>query len=329
MKHSKTNRGDLAEIDRTLKKIYEGKAEFEVIFQKIRAAPSSNQKEKHETDLKREIKKLQRLREQVKYWIGLNEVKNKTPLIDARKQIENDMEKYKNYERESKTKEYSNKGLKLQLQQKRAAQEARDRDGEGMGKTTKWMERIVLNLENQIKDLEAQIDELESKHGSDHTEDAYAIAALDERLDRHRAHVRNLKMLIRRWKRKKLSQSQLEPIRQPLEEYLSVKGIVKGDLSETLPSVLYQYFNLPEEEDEEEELSPEEEEDDDFEDYYDDDDFDDSSQSQSGLSVESEIQKEPEKEPNPKEKIKEEEVIIISPKKQTSSELQKKSEQFN
>jgi len=78
----------LVEIDRTLKKVGEGIIEFEGIFQKISAAPSQNQKEKHENDLKREIKKLQRLREQIKVWIGQNDIKNKEPLVDSRQKIE-------------------------------------------------------------------------------------------------------------------------------------------------------------------------------------------------------------------------------------------------
>jgi CCR4-NOT transcription complex subunit 3 len=42
-------------------------------------------KEKYEADLKKEIKKLQRLRDQIKNWIGSAEVKDKGPLIEARK----------------------------------------------------------------------------------------------------------------------------------------------------------------------------------------------------------------------------------------------------
>lgn len=36
-------------------------------------------------DLKKEIKKLQRHRDQIKNWIANNDVKDKRPLIDARK----------------------------------------------------------------------------------------------------------------------------------------------------------------------------------------------------------------------------------------------------
>ena len=52
------------------------------------SATSSNQKEKYEADLKKEIKKLQRSRDQIKTWIASNEIKQKNPLLEARKQIE-------------------------------------------------------------------------------------------------------------------------------------------------------------------------------------------------------------------------------------------------
>lgn len=57
--------------------------------EKITASTSSNVKEKHANDLKTEIKKLQRLREQIKAWASSNEIKNKQPLLDSRKLIEN------------------------------------------------------------------------------------------------------------------------------------------------------------------------------------------------------------------------------------------------
>lgn len=49
------------------------------------AASTQSQKEKYEGELKKEIKKLQRLRDQIKTWTASNEVKSKGPLIDARK----------------------------------------------------------------------------------------------------------------------------------------------------------------------------------------------------------------------------------------------------
>ena len=114
----------LAEIDRTLKKVEEGVEIFDEIWDKVGraladgipnpsplerslwilffvvsprvliwhktipqvyAATQQNQKEKYEVDLKKEIKKLQRLRDQIKTWISSNDVKDKTGLAEARK----------------------------------------------------------------------------------------------------------------------------------------------------------------------------------------------------------------------------------------------------
>jgi CCR4-NOT transcription complex subunit 3 len=82
------------EIDRTLKRIQEGLLAFDSIYDKLQAqviTPSSqtSQKEKLEQDLKKEIKKLQRHRDQVKTWAARDDIKDKKPLVDARKAIEN------------------------------------------------------------------------------------------------------------------------------------------------------------------------------------------------------------------------------------------------
>ena len=45
----------------------EGVEKFEETWQKVHNASNTNQKEKYEEDLKKEIKKLQRLRDQVRY----------------------------------------------------------------------------------------------------------------------------------------------------------------------------------------------------------------------------------------------------------------------
>ena len=44
--------------------------------------------EKYEEDLKKEIKKLQRLRDQIKTWLASGEIKDKSTLMENRKLIE-------------------------------------------------------------------------------------------------------------------------------------------------------------------------------------------------------------------------------------------------
>lgn len=76
------------EIDKTFKKVDEGIEEFNGIYDKIYTSNNAAQKDKLEDNLKREIKKLQRSRDQIKTWAAGNEVKDKTQLLDYRKKIE-------------------------------------------------------------------------------------------------------------------------------------------------------------------------------------------------------------------------------------------------
>ena len=77
-----------AEIDRTLKKVAEGVELFDSIYDKMQASTNQTQKEKLEVDLKTQIKKLQRLRDQIKTWVSSNEIKDKSQLVENRKLIE-------------------------------------------------------------------------------------------------------------------------------------------------------------------------------------------------------------------------------------------------
>lgn len=78
----------IAEIDRTLKTVAQGVETFELTFAKLDHATNSTQKDKVENDLKTQIKKLQRLRDQIKAWLGNNDIKDKTALLESRRLIE-------------------------------------------------------------------------------------------------------------------------------------------------------------------------------------------------------------------------------------------------
>ena len=76
------------EIERTIKKVAEGVEVFESVFEKLSSTAAGPQKDKLEADLKKEIKKLQRYRDQIKTWAASNEIKDKKPLLENRKLIE-------------------------------------------------------------------------------------------------------------------------------------------------------------------------------------------------------------------------------------------------
>ena len=71
-----------------MKKVAEGVEKFQDTWQKVHHASNTNQKEKYEEDLKKEIKKLQRLRDQIKTWIASPDIKDKSTLMEKRKLIE-------------------------------------------------------------------------------------------------------------------------------------------------------------------------------------------------------------------------------------------------
>lgn len=66
----------------------EGLELFESIHEKLMASTNAAQKDKLENDLKSQIKKLQRLRDQIKVWLTSNDVKDKSALMENRKLIE-------------------------------------------------------------------------------------------------------------------------------------------------------------------------------------------------------------------------------------------------
>lgn len=90
------------EIDRVFKKINEGLEIFDMYYERHESCVNNpSQKDKLEADLKREVKKLQRLREQIKSWQSSPEVKDKDSLLNYRRSVEIAMEKYKAVEKAS------------------------------------------------------------------------------------------------------------------------------------------------------------------------------------------------------------------------------------
>uniref|UniRef100_A0A7N1A6K0 CCR4-NOT transcription complex subunit 3 n=1 Tax=Kalanchoe fedtschenkoi TaxID=63787 RepID=A0A7N1A6K0_KALFE len=152
------------EIDRVLKKVQEGVDVFDSIWNKVYDTDNANQKEKFEADLKKEIKKLQRYRDQIKTWIQSSEIKDKKvsasyeqALMDARKLIEREMERFKICEKETKTKAFSKEGL--------GQQPKTDPKEKAKSETRDWLNNVVSELESQIDSFEAEIEGLTVKKG--------------------------------------------------------------------------------------------------------------------------------------------------------------------
>eukprot|EP00536_Pseudo-nitzschia_multiseries_P010617 jgi/Psemu1/203721/e_gw1.331.20.1 len=146
-----------AEIDRVMKKVDEGVELFDEIWEKVYSAEQQNQKEKYEMDLKKEIKKLQRLRDQIKSWIGSSDVKDKEPLLDARRLIETKMEAFKYCEKETKTKTYSKEGL--------AKAEKLTPEEEAKKATCEWINEVIEKLNEMVEERDLEVERLAAGKG--------------------------------------------------------------------------------------------------------------------------------------------------------------------
>uniref|UniRef100_A0A6M2DKW7 CCR4-NOT transcription complex subunit 3 n=1 Tax=Xenopsylla cheopis TaxID=163159 RepID=A0A6M2DKW7_XENCH len=201
------------EIDRCLKKVTEGVETFEDIWQKVYNATNSNQKEKYEADLKKEIKKLQRLRDQIKSWIASGEIKDKSTLLDYRKLIETQMERFKVVERETKTKAYSKEGLGAAQKLDPAQKERED--------ISSWLANKIDALNIQIDQFESEIESLlagKKKRVDKDKQDR--IDDLRSRLEKHRYHIKKLETLLRMLDNMSVEVDQIKRIKDDVEYYI-------------------------------------------------------------------------------------------------------------
>ena len=199
-----------AEIDRVMKKVDEGVELFDEIWEKVYSAEQQNQKEKYEMDLKKEIKKLQRLRDQIKSWIGSSDVKDKEPLVDARKLIETKMEAFKYCEKETKTKTYSKEGL----------MKAEKLTPEDIAKleTTKWISEIIEKFMEVIEERDLEVEKLSAGRGKKTNKNL--IDECNNFLQMHKYHLMKLEGITRLVNNDVLDVDVVDPIREDLEYYL-------------------------------------------------------------------------------------------------------------
>ncbi|XP_072250226.1 CCR4-NOT transcription complex subunit 3a isoform X6 [Leuresthes tenuis] len=202
------------EIDRCLKKVAEGVEQFEDIWQKLHNAANANQKEKYEADLKKEIKKLQRLRDQIKTWVASNEIKDKRQLVENRKLIETQMERFKVVERETKTKAYSKEGLGL-AQKVDPAQREKEETGQ-------WLTNTIDTLNMQVDQFESEVESLSvqtrKKKGDKEKQDR--IDELKRLIERHRYHIRMLETILRMLDNDSIPVDAIQKIKDDVDYYI-------------------------------------------------------------------------------------------------------------
>ncbi|KAJ6795055.1 general negative regulator of transcription subunit 3-like isoform X1 [Iris pallida] len=236
------------EIDRVLKKVQEGVDVFDSIWNKVYDTDNANQKEKFEADLKKEIKKLQRYRDQIKTWIQSSEIKDKKvsasyeqALMDARKLIEREMERFKVCEKETKTKAFSKEGL--------GQQPKTDPKEKAKSETRDWLNNVVGDLESQIDNYEAELEGLSVKKGKTRHP---RLIHLETSISRHKAHIMKLELILRLLDNDELSPEQVNDVRDFIEDYVERNQ----DNFEEFEDVDELYSSLPLDKEALEELTP-------------------------------------------------------------------------
>lgn len=195
-------------MDKVFKKILEGLEIFDTLYERHENA-SGSQKDKLENDLKKEIKKLQRFREQVKNWQAANEIKDKDQLLEHRRLVEIAMEKYKVVEKGSKTKAYSDQSL--------AAVDTPTIDNEAI----EFVKQSLDSLQQQIESVEAEIEKLQpSKKGKKNVHNEEQKKEFEELLKDHHWHTEKLEIVLRLLQNEILSVDDVMNISEDITYYL-------------------------------------------------------------------------------------------------------------
>lgn len=165
--------------------------------------------------MKKEIKKLQRFREQIKNWMSGSDVKEKGPLIEHRKLIEHEMERFKEVEKMMKTKAFSNEALA-------STTDIVDPKKKEKMETADFIQNNIEELQRQMESMEAEIDQINStlkKKKSDSAKQSQ-ILSLQEKLSRHKWHISMLESILRHLENDNLDVEQINDIKEDIEYYV-------------------------------------------------------------------------------------------------------------
>jgi len=201
------------DIDVVLKKVDDGLEEFGQVWEQATTSSSGSQKEKLGEELKRSINKLQRLRAQIREWIGQSDVKNnpKDKLEEARRRIEADMQRFKEFERDLKTKAFSTCAL--------ARDDDLDIEEAEKIKYQEYLTSTIQILNDQLDELEADIEMLGNKKSLSPDEKSRS-GQLRIWQDRHRWHIKKLELILRALDNDNIDMSDLAVIRESVEVYI-------------------------------------------------------------------------------------------------------------
>lgn len=158
-----------------------------------------------------EIKKLQRLRDQIKTWQGDSSIKDKSKLDANRKLIEEKMEKFKVCEKETKTKAFSKEGL---------AQDRTDPRQKAKSEINDWVGDSIRKIQEQSDEMEAEIETLNSGKRRKRQEENPRVSQLKELIVRNDHHITMLERVLRAVDNDAVSCEDANELRDSVEYYV-------------------------------------------------------------------------------------------------------------
>lgn len=118
------------------------------------------------------------------------------------------MEKFKNYEKESKTKAYSKEGLL------NARENAKKEDPKGEIRV--WAQKMIDELKIQIDDFEMKKEAINAKKNPS----ALELEHYSKSLTRHNFHLMCLEKMLRMWENDNITREEIEEIKDNVEYYV-------------------------------------------------------------------------------------------------------------
>lgn len=221
-----------SEIEKTLKKIQEGSELFDEMVSKFYSCSSAALRDKLEVDLKKEIKKLQRLREQVKGWMASSEVKDKAPLSEHRRLVEAQMERFKAIEREVRNKPTAKGGLRGNANGAPLTKAQKDRLD-----CVDWISSVVDSLSDFIDDA---MDQESSSQGSSGSSDEGSFKS--QQIATVKGHLEHLEIAQEMLRRELLDPERLDELKEDIN--WMVEQISKGEFDGLPGEDFYAPLNL-------------------------------------------------------------------------------------
>jgi len=151
-------------------------------------------------------------RDQIKGWISSDEIREKDPLLKARRTIEERMELFKKSEKSSKTKSFSKAGL--------AQADRLDPTEQARQATREWVDDALQQIREQKEVAGADLEALVSKGGKS-KKNKEEVAEVEKKIKLHAFHVYNLELILRALDNDALNHEDVDMLRDDVEFYVS------------------------------------------------------------------------------------------------------------